>query len=79
MIDYKIPIELPTSFNVSDAKAMNASDDQELWSEESRVLNATEVSPILILLSSTTTVSPSSIAPEIELELANSTRRTVQL
>ncbi|KAK9304747.1 hypothetical protein QLX08_003960 [Tetragonisca angustula] len=77
VIDYKIPIELPTSFNVSDAKAMNASDDQELWSEESRVSNSTEVSPILILLSSTTTVPPSSIAPEIEL--ANSTRRTVQL
>ncbi|KAK1135598.1 hypothetical protein K0M31_000187 [Melipona bicolor] len=79
VIDYKIPIELPTSFNVSDAKAMNANDDQELWSEESRVSNSTEMSPILILLSSTTTVSPSSIAPEVELELANSTRRTVQL
>ncbi|XP_043526250.1 probable serine/threonine-protein kinase kinX isoform X2 [Frieseomelitta varia] len=79
VIDYKIPIELPTSFNVSDAKAMNASDNQELWSEESRVSNSTEMSPILILLSSTTTVPPNSIAPKIELELANSTSRTVQL
>ncbi|XP_068965856.1 homeobox-like protein HDP1 [Bombus flavifrons] len=79
VIDYKIPIDLPTPLNISNVRATNASDDQELWGEESQLLNSTEVSPMLILLSSTTTMSPNSIAPEIELELANSTRRTVQL
>lgn len=79
VIDYKIPIDLPTPLNISNVRATNASDDQELWGEESQLSNSTEVSPMLILLSSTTTMSPNSIAPEIELELANSTRRTVQL
>lgn len=79
VIDYKIPIDLSTPLNTSNVRATNASDDQELWGEESQLLNSTEVSPMLILLSSTTTMSPNSIAPEIELELANGTRRTVQL
>ncbi|XP_017763954.1 PREDICTED: uncharacterized protein LOC108553527 [Eufriesea mexicana] len=80
VIDYKIPIDMPVSFNVSNERTMNVSEEEEdLWSNESQLSNSTEVSPMLILLSSTT-ISPTSVTPELEeLEMANSTSRSVQL